>query len=64
MMFHNRYKITLANFAQHVAAFPERPPTISAERWRAMKRHLERWQAERDQMSIEQAIAEWEAEDE
>lgn len=63
MSFHKRGRITLAEFSKRLPAYEQRPSSISPARWYAMLRQYDKWRLERDQMTMEELIGEWESEE-
>jgi len=64
MLFEKRGRISLAEFCKRLPAYEQRPSSISPARWHAMLRQYNKWLAERDGITREELIGEWESEEE
>jgi len=64
MLSRKRKSFTLDAFHTRLAISGERPPGISPARWYAMLRQYDKWRLDRDRMTMEELIAEWESEEE
>lgn len=62
MQFQKYGRITLTEFCKRLPAYEQRPPSISPARWYAMLRQYDKWRLERDRMTMEELIGEWDSE--